>query len=77
MVNQVVYEFYALHHTQQLMREAQTSRTLNQMRTRKSKKDFRGLPLFARLRGLALKKDLGREIQSTKKVGIDKELISS
>jgi hypothetical protein len=50
MVNQVVYEFYALHHTQQLMREAQTSRTLNQMRTRKSKKDFRGFPLFARFK---------------------------
>lgn len=76
MVTQVEYEVYALHHKQQLMREAQTSRTLNQMRTRKSMKDFRVLPLLTWLRSLALKKDLGSEVQSAKKVGIDKELIS-
>lgn len=76
MVTQVEYEVYALHHRQQLMQKAQTSRTINKMRSRNSKRNFGVKPLFSRLRSYALKKNFGHQVQSTKKAETDKELIS-
>ena len=76
MVTQVEYEVYALHHKQQLMRKAQTSRTLNQMRSRNPKKNSWFKPFISWLRSRMNKKGFGYQAQSTKKAGSDKELIS-
>jgi len=76
MVTQIEYEVYALHHKQQLMRKAQTSRTLNQMRTRNPTKNSRFKPFISWLRSQMKKKDIDYQVQSTKKPGTDKELIS-
>jgi hypothetical protein len=76
MVNQIEYEMYALHHKQELMRKAQTNRTLNQIQRRNLKKNSVFKPFISWLRAQVNKKDIGVQIQSTKETGPDKELIS-
>jgi hypothetical protein len=77
MATQLEYEVYTRQHRQKLMQIAQTSRELNKIRkyTPRVKPGFSFIISWAKRK--AMKMDFGSKVQTTRKTGDEKTLISS
>lgn len=76
MDNQFLNEVFTLQHRQKMIREAQTSRPINELQKTDSKKFPGASSIISRLRNYFGSKNFGYQIRATDEARHEKELIS-